>query len=204
MAKRTMKTTTLAKRPPALRHGFRSNTVVLPHESQAAYRKLRTAVREDLDPEGAVELALVDRIASTLWRLARAGRIEAGLLAFYRLYTRRRYHQDKASRSASRDSALEAYVRLVGEEDTNQDPAVEVHQRTADELREEAFSEEGPALEGQAFLADADFQNQLEKLAKYEKGLESGLFKTLHEFQRMRAKRTGETVSPPNVLDVGT
>jgi hypothetical protein len=42
----------------------------------------------------------------------------------------------------------------------------------------------------------------LEKVARYENGLERSLFKNLHELQRLQAQRNGVEVAPPVVLDV--
>lgn len=42
----------------------------------------------------------------------------------------------------------------------------------------------------------------LDKVARYESGLERSFFRTLHEIQRMQAARTGAVVSPPAAIDV--
>ena len=40
------------------------------------------------------------------------------------------------------------------------------------------------------------------KLSRYEAAIERGLFKALHELQRLQAERRGEDVSPPAAVDV--
>ena len=40
------------------------------------------------------------------------------------------------------------------------------------------------------------------KLIRYESSIERGIFKALHELQRLQAIRNGETVPPPIALDV--
>jgi hypothetical protein len=62
----------------ALKHGVTAG--VLPHERKAWQRHLE-AVRAELQPVGAVEEALVERVALALWRLRRVAAWEAGLLA---------------------------------------------------------------------------------------------------------------------------
>ena len=42
----------------------------------------------------------------------------------------------------------------------------------------------------------------LDKVARYESGLERSFFRTLHEIQRLQASRTGAVVSPPAAIDV--
>jgi hypothetical protein len=40
------------------------------------------------------------------------------------------------------------------------------------------------------------------KLSRYEAAIERGLFKALHELQRLQAERRGEDVAPPAAVDV--
>jgi hypothetical protein len=42
----------------------------------------------------------------------------------------------------------------------------------------------------------------LDKVARYESGLERSFFRTLHEIQRLQGARTGALVSPPAAIDV--
>jgi hypothetical protein len=69
----------------ALKHGATAG--ILPHEGRA-WRQHLLAVRDALQPVGAVEAALVERIAVTLWRLRRVVIWEAGLLADARDHAR--------------------------------------------------------------------------------------------------------------------
>ena len=45
-------------------------------------------MRDELQPVGALENLLVDRIVSGYWRLLRLGRVEAGIFAWERLEER--------------------------------------------------------------------------------------------------------------------
>src|SRR5262245_6217600 len=65
----------------ALRHGLRSLQTVIPGEDPEAWEAHRSGVVYDLNPIGAVELALAEQIASKLWRLGRVVRHEADLIA---------------------------------------------------------------------------------------------------------------------------
>jgi hypothetical protein len=60
-------------------HGLFCREVVLDTEDRTAFEKLALEIREDLNPLGAIEEALVDRVVATLWRLRRLLAVEVGL-----------------------------------------------------------------------------------------------------------------------------
>ena len=74
-----------AVRLNALRHGLRSEEILLPGEDQEALRELDEHLRDELQPVGELENLLVDRIVASYWRLRRLGRVEAGIFAWERL-----------------------------------------------------------------------------------------------------------------------
>jgi hypothetical protein len=63
----------------AVQHGLLSRQVVLEDESEAELVELGKRLRGQLAPIGELELLLVDRIASTAWRLRRALSLETKL-----------------------------------------------------------------------------------------------------------------------------
>jgi hypothetical protein len=66
----------------ALKHGLRAQRfVVLAVEDAAGFQALEAALIEDLAPVGALQSVLAQRVAIAAWRLARADRIEAEMLA---------------------------------------------------------------------------------------------------------------------------
>jgi hypothetical protein len=68
--------------PNALKHGLRAQKfVVLPEEDAAEFEALEAALIGELAPVGALQSVLAQRVAVAAWRLARADRIEAELLA---------------------------------------------------------------------------------------------------------------------------
>jgi hypothetical protein len=69
-----------AARFNALRHGLRSLQTVVPGEAPEEWESHRAAVVIDLKPEGAVELALAETVATKLWRLGRVVRFEADVI----------------------------------------------------------------------------------------------------------------------------
>jgi hypothetical protein len=63
----------------AVRHGLTAETVIAALEDAEDYQAFEAAVTADYDAETAVERELVLRLASVLWRLRRATRIETAL-----------------------------------------------------------------------------------------------------------------------------
>jgi hypothetical protein len=63
----------------AWRDGFADQTVVQTFEDVRSYRAFERALIGSVDPRSVLELQLVHRLASLLWRLRRASAIETGL-----------------------------------------------------------------------------------------------------------------------------
>ena len=63
----------------AWRDGFADQTAVRTLEDVRSYRAFERALIGSVDPRSVIELALVHRLASLLWRLRRASAIETGL-----------------------------------------------------------------------------------------------------------------------------
>ena len=63
----------------AWRDGLADQTVVKTFEDIRSYRAFERALIGSIDPRSVIELALVHRLASLLWRLRRASAIETGL-----------------------------------------------------------------------------------------------------------------------------
>jgi hypothetical protein len=55
---------------------------------------------------------------------------------------------------------------------------------------------------GLAFIRHAHGADVFSKLSRYESTIERGLYRALHELQRLQAGRAGQFVPPPAVLDV--
>src|SRR5262249_14655292 len=63
----------------AWRDGLADQTVVRTLEDVRSYRAFERALVGSIDPRSVIELALVHRLASLLWRLRRVSAIETGL-----------------------------------------------------------------------------------------------------------------------------
>lgn len=66
----------------ALRHGLTAKEILLPGEDAESFLDLQHRLEIELDPVGALERELVNRLAALFWRLRRANRIETGILQF--------------------------------------------------------------------------------------------------------------------------
>jgi hypothetical protein len=88
----------------AWRDGLADQTVIKTLENARSYRAFERSLIASIDPRSVIELALVHRLASLLWRLRRASAIETGLFEIHEelLLTRR---QDP-SRGPSHPGAL--------------------------------------------------------------------------------------------------
>jgi hypothetical protein len=69
----------------ALRHGLRSEEILLPGEDEEALRELDQYLRAELQPVGELENLLIDRVVAAYWRLRRVGRVEAGIFTWSKL-----------------------------------------------------------------------------------------------------------------------
>jgi hypothetical protein len=191
-----------AVRLNALRHGLRSEEILLPGEDEQALRELNERLRDELQPVGELENHLVDRIVSAYWRLRRLGRVEAGIFT-WELYGElaRRAHGE-ALRFTKEVSVLDDdfdYFRP-----TTAITDQEKYQEAISEAREmDAKREAETATLGQTFIRDANGANAFSKLSRYETTIERSLYKALHELQRLQAARRADGNAPPPVaIDV--
>ena len=69
----------------ALKHGLcAKKLLIVPEEDAAAFEALQAQLLAELAPVGALQAVLAERIVSAAWRLRRADRLEAEVLAFRR------------------------------------------------------------------------------------------------------------------------
>lgn len=121
----------------ALKHGLLSQQILFEGEDADELLAFEKRLRAELSPSSEIELLLVDKIASSFWRLKRALSFEKDDVIF--------------------TSDFDGTVGLK---------------------------------------ADAD------RFFRYETMLERGIYKALHELERIQARRNGVNVPPPMALDV--
>ena len=177
----------------AVQHGLRAETLVLPDEDPGEFETFRQAMIDELAPTGELEAVLADRIVTVAWRLRRVGRIEAGI------FTRHQY-QELARRARDRAEGCHQVPYEEMSAVTVRPGQVDEYRKAKQEAeRAEALAESVAAPCAAAFEGRA---NSLANVSRYETTLERGLFKALHELERLQARRHGQAVAPPQVLEV--
>ena len=186
----------------ALRHGLTARTPTLPDEDPQAWADWQDALHTTLAPVGPMETLLVNRIASCAWRLDRAGSVEASLFrhdVFQAEAARARQQAADLVIRADRDHQLGELLQAIADD---RGTAVTDSDRHTQLLKQAAVADAQRDQETLAVTLIRDASNALTKLSRYETALERGLYRALHELQRLQATRAGHAVSAPAVLDV--
>lgn len=136
----------------ALKHGLLSKETCLEEEDRKALERLAEGFSISLEPNGELELILVDRIVAGVWRLRRSLKIERNVLE----------RQEPLSMNLDSDPDNSERTRI----------------------------------------RDMISDNLFERLLRYETTIERGIYRALHELQRLQAMRRGQAVNLPIALDV--
>lgn len=181
----------------AIKHGLLSNELILLGEDASALDELRENLMETLAPYGTLEQLLAKRIVSLAWRLIRAERIEIGIFSFRKFSTRLQAALSERSSYVQITKAME--LKPIFPE------RIEITDQAKHKLAEQEVKEVTTLLNadtasfGRMFCEEAD---AMTKLHRYETGLERSMFNSLHELQRLQAKRHGGDVPLPMAIDV--
>ena len=184
----------------ATKHGLFSQDVLLPCEDSQAVADLGQRLKEELHPDGELELVLVERIVGLMWRLRRLGKIEVGILSW-------QYYGILAERAAKNAAKHTRTVSAIDQLTTFQERTEVLNSKGHDQARSE---QNGHELEresenstyGEAFVRDSRRENAFSKLSRYETSMERSLFRALHELQRLQAARQGKEVAVPLAVDI--
>jgi hypothetical protein len=205
----------------SIKHGLLCKDVLLPQEEPDELEELYQPLRAQLQPEGALEELMFERIVACAWRLRRLGRVEAGLF----VRTQSLLEAQRAGRVINdrepqmiqeypgkvvitKTTITENDRERMRREEAATPPEVkaarELEKETARAVRKQAMQrlEEGDGLLGEVFAKDAGNRDAFTKLSRYETAMERGLSRALHELQRLQAERAGKPVLPPMVVDV--
>lgn len=214
----------------ALKHGALAQAVIPPalepFESRAAFEELLDILRAELAPATAMEEVLVERIATSYWRLARLLRAEAAAVADRQLRrrqddadaelfrtlvsTRRPTGPSLSDRVEHLSNALSNKRQLrslmAGEDPRWRDASDEDVQAAAQtlfaelqrQLAEEESREESLARDARSIPPISEALN----LARYETTLERQIYRALDALERLQRLRGGETLPPPLRLNV--
>jgi hypothetical protein len=169
----------------------------LPGENPDEFETFRDGLLNNLDPQGELEGVLAEKIVTDAWRLRRVtifeatlhNRGSAELLTSEAEESVRQYESTNAEMmSAVANKKFVLAKDRQAHEDAQQKPAL-----SRAELRNRSFNmtrvlERYPAL----FL----------NLWRHEDVISRSMLRTLHKLERLQAKRAGEDVSVPAVVDV--
>lgn len=197
-AKRSTGAKTLAGKAKVSRnritHGLLSGLVVLPGESLEEYQDTRARILKALNPSGTVEELLVDQITEGFWRLKRFQKVETAVFirAFYTLKAERFNSQARQLENDPADFSLNVVPF---------DDEAKHEQLTAEAAKMTEVSESDQGLMGETYISQAE---TFQKLARYETSIERGLFRALHELERLQRIRLGDDVPAPLQVDINT
>jgi len=142
-----------------IRHGFTAHQDVIGSESQAQFDRYRERMLGTLAPVGSVESALAERIVSLFWRLRRAGRL-----------------QNEAFDALNTPKPLARLTQAL------------LARQTARAQGDPNVGEAGLAL-GRMLVKDFSNDRVLDRLLMYERRIESSLYRSLVEIQRLQLIR---------------
>ena len=177
----------------AVKHGLTGRDVVLPGENPDDFDSFRAGLLASLDPQGELEGALAERIAADLWRLRRIPIFEATL--------HRRGCKEllvKQAAESVRQCEKDFFQSLQLEEGAacNRQALEDAKQRLA---RAQAELDD-PSFNMTRVLEM--FPEPFSNLWRHEVALSRSMQRTLHELERLQARRAGEHVPAPAVVDV--
>jgi hypothetical protein len=155
-----------AVRLNAVRHAVLSQTPVLPEvESEKDWQAHRARLFDDLQPEGAFEANLVERIAITLWQLQRLARFHraAVIAGAFAAIKNRQLAADFAAHAAGKSAEELAASEPISEE--------EIERCVLESL--------------------IPPERDLNKIVRYETHLNRQLYQARHELEALQDRRKG-------------
>ncbi|MCA9469526.1 MAG: hypothetical protein KC643_29350 [Nitrospira sp.] len=175
----------------ATKHGLLAKTDVLLHdETEDDLQAFTDALRADLQPQGATEDLLFQRVVGCAWRLKRAARIETSLLQWY----------------ISDEFNQRAFKRAWGcFEGTNSvkcpdGPLVDIagfNEAGLDEITSRQQRDAPDTALGRAFARDCVEADAMTKLSRYERGLERSMLRSLWALgEHQRGRRKAQNITP--------
>jgi hypothetical protein len=181
----------------ALKHGLTGRQVVLPNENPDEFESFRTGLLAELAPQGDLECALAEKIVTDIWRLRRVPILEAALY-------RRGFQEQIVERVAAecrRYEPTESEWLLPFLEKRE----VAACDRQAHEEAQQRLADARAQLDDPSFHIThvlAKFPELFSSLYRFAASIDRSMLRTLHELERLQAKRAGERVPPPSVVDV--
>jgi len=181
----------------ALKHGLTGRDVVLPGENPDYFDSFRAGLLTSLDPQGELEGAWAEKIVADLWRLRRVPIFEATL--YRRGCAELLVRQAAESVRQYESTTMQRLLKSPLEDDVVvSDP--KAHANAKRRLAAARAQLDDPSINVTRVLetTPGPFLN----LWRHEAAISRSLLKMLHELERLQAKRAGEHVPAPVVVDV--
>ena len=219
-----------AVRYNALKHGILSQSLIpeamAPYESREEFEELHATLRDEFAPANSVEELLVEQIATTVWRLARLYRAEAGTIAAHQDTIEAREREDEAFRALSRSGigsspSLQDQIAQLEARRNNKRELRSLMLQYDEALRDATDETVGQRADRQLAELRARLQEKQRhkqavrraqnsvpsvdtalKFARYETALQNQLDRAMSRLERLQRQRGGEFVTPPLQVDV--
>ena len=194
------------RRPECTTHGLLSHQFLLHDEDHRAFEALADGLRSALQPQGALEQALVAQMAQSHWRRNRVAHLEAGVFESLRAET-----LYKQARKKVRSYEIRRITFMIesphGTQETVPPPPkitneIQHAAAAAEAAGAQARRETSIAVLGSAFVRGRNGSDTLLTLSRYDAMLARSYYQALHELQRLQLARRGEMVAPPVAIDV--
>ena len=165
----------------AVQHGLQGHFQLIAGESLSEYQTFHDQHHLQLAPCGALEAELAERVIASFWRLRRFNRMETEMI-------------DKVLEDALRD-------KKYHDGRSKQNPVDSIYGSALISPEHDLNS----ISLGEAITRQLQTNNDVVgKLHRYEAHIERGLYRALHELQRIQATRNGQVVPAPLALDITT
>jgi hypothetical protein len=168
----------------ALKHGLFSNVVVLDHETRSEFEAVLCGLRLDLKPEGLLEDALVEKIATILWRYRRL--LQAESADVQKNMETEQYGEDQLQSPKLELGNLPVPVPEEPPLQTSEDGL-----RRADVRKLEIPEEDRLRRAGVRRLAIPE-SSQLDRLLRYEASLDRAFDRALTQLLRLQHLRKSQ------------
>jgi hypothetical protein len=181
----------------ALKHGLTGKQVVLPGEDPAEFDAFRSDLIADRAPQGALEEIFAEKIVADAWRFRRALQLVAAL--YQREERAAKLEAARREKSSCETSFFNELMQASMPQSEVRPDRREAHQAAEARLREIEAEPVAPLVSLTLLLER--LHTPLSNLERYENTSFASLTRACHELERLQAKRAGERVPAPVVVD---
>ncbi len=178
-------------------HGLTARDLVLPNENPDVFDRFRADLLITLDPQGGLEGMLAEKIIADGWRFRRVVTFETALYQHgcKELLVKQAEESVRRYESTERDRVLASLEKKK----------VAACDRQAHQVAEQRLEGERARLNDPSFNVVRVLETSPEpflNLWRHEAQLSRSLLRNMHELERLQARRAGEHVPTPEIVDV--